>query len=117
MPTEPDLQIELPLSETTFFLLLSLASGPKHGYAIMKEVESVSEGRVAFSTGTLYGAIKRLLEYDWIERTDDPEADTTSRERKAYALTKLGRRILAADVARMRALVKATRHFALETEK
>lgn len=114
MITDQDLQVELPLSETTFFLLLSLASGPKHGYAIMKEVKAVSEGRVVFSAGTLYGALKRLLEYEWIERTDDPNADTASHERKAYSLTKLGRRILAADVARMRALVKVTRNFALE---
>ena len=50
-----------PLREPTFLILLSLAPGPRHGYAILKEVESLSEGRVKMSTGTLYGAIERLL--------------------------------------------------------
>jgi DNA-binding PadR family transcriptional regulator len=56
-----DVQADLPLTETTFFILLSLASEPKHGYAIMKEVETLSRGNVRLRTGTLYGAIKRLL--------------------------------------------------------
>lgn len=59
---------ELPLTETTFFILLSLSPKPKHGYAMMKDVESLSEGRIRLSTGTLYGAIKRLLEKGWIKR-------------------------------------------------
>ncbi len=53
-------------------ILLSLAPGPKHGYAILKEVETLSDGRVKLSTGTLYGAIERLLDQDWIRRVDDP---------------------------------------------
>ncbi len=48
----------LPLSEATFLILLSLANGPKHGYLIMREVERLSAGKVIFSTGTLYGAIR-----------------------------------------------------------
>ena len=56
-----DVQANLPLTETTFFIMLSLASKPKHGYAIMKEVETLSRGNVQLRTGTLYGAIKRLL--------------------------------------------------------
>ena len=57
-----------PLSEATFLILVSLGSGPKHGYAIMKEVEELSHQRVLLSTGTLYGAIKRLLADGTIQR-------------------------------------------------
>lgn len=96
----------LPLREPTFFIMLSLSPGPKHGYAIMKEVETLSEGRVQLSTGTLYGAIKRLLDDGWIGRVDDPLPNDTERERKAYALTELGRRVLNAEVERLRKLVK-----------
>lgn len=95
----------LPLSESTFLILLSLAPRPKHGYAIMKDVETLSDGRVLLSTGTLYGAIKRMLEQEWIERFD--EAEVNGRERKAYRLTNLGQRILKAETVRMHNLVMA----------
>ena len=100
-----DVREQLPLTESTFFIILSLAPGPKHGYAILKEVEALSEGRLVLSTGTLYGALKRMLDGGWIERAPDPEPDDTDRERKAYRLTKLGRRILEAEKARLRRLL------------
>ena len=97
---------QLPLREPTFFILLSLSPGPKHGYAIMKEVEALSENRVRLSTGTLYGAIPRLLDDGWIRRVVDPLPNSsTKRERKAYALTEQGRRVLNAEVERLRKLV------------
>ncbi len=91
----------LPLSEAVLSILISLAQAPRHGYAILKDVESISAGRVRLSTGTLYGAIQRLLAQGWIERVDDPLPQDGSRERKAYALTEAGKRILAAETARM----------------
>ena len=94
-----------PLREPTFFILLSLSPSPKHGYAILKEVKALSEGRVRLSTGTLYGAIQRLLDDGWIRRVDDPLPNSTKRERKAYALTEQGRRVLNAEVERLRKLV------------
>jgi DNA-binding PadR family transcriptional regulator len=100
-----DILSNLPLREPTFLILLSLSPGPKHGYAILKEVESLSEGRVKMSTGTLYGAIERLLEQSWIRRVDDPIPNGTNRPRKAYDLTELGRRMLNAEIARLRKLV------------
>jgi DNA-binding PadR family transcriptional regulator len=93
------LQDDLPLRETTFFIVLCLADGPKHGYAILKDVETLSQGRIVLSTGTLYGALKRLLEQAWIERQDDDE--TAGRDRKSYALTEHGRRILQAETERL----------------
>ena len=66
-----EVQEYLPLTETSFFIILSLATAPKHGYAIMKEVETMSEKRVVLATGTLYSALRRMLEDDWIERVVD----------------------------------------------
>jgi DNA-binding PadR family transcriptional regulator len=100
-------QENLPLTEATFFILLSLSPGPCHGYAIMKDVETLSDGRVTLSTGTLYGAIKRLLEADWIERVESRAADERGRPRKEYRLTELGRRILNAEISRLEGLVHA----------
>jgi DNA-binding PadR family transcriptional regulator len=96
---------QLPLREPTFYILLSLSPGPKHGYAILKEAEKLSEGCVKLSTGTLYGAIKRLLDRGWIRRVDDPLPNGTERERKAYQLTELGRQVLNAEIARLEKLI------------
>jgi DNA-binding PadR family transcriptional regulator len=101
-----DISSNLPLTEATFIILLSLAPGPKHGYAIMKDVEALSGGRITLSTGTSYGALKRFLEQEWIERVDDAGPDETGRPRKAYKLTTTGRRILKAENDRMRTLVQ-----------
>lgn len=107
MATQRDIQSNLPLTEATFFIMLSLTAGPKHGYAIMKEVTILSDRRVVLSTGTLYGALKRLLGDGWIERVEDrADLEDSGRARKAYVLTNLGRRILEAEVDRLRTLVE-----------
>ena len=98
---------ELPLTEATYFILLSLTPKPQHGYAMMKSVESLSEGRIRLSTGTLYGAIKRLLERGWIKRVEDRTTQTDGRGRKAYGLTQYGQRILNAEIDRLQDLVEA----------
>jgi DNA-binding PadR family transcriptional regulator len=104
-----DVSTHLPLTEATYYILLSLAPEARHGYAIMKDVRALSYGRVALSTGTLYGALKRLLELEWILRVDDPGAESNGRERKLYSLTRAGRRVLEAEVARLDALVESAR--------
>jgi DNA-binding PadR family transcriptional regulator len=98
---------QLPLTETTFLVLLSLSSGKKHGYLIMQDVERLSEGRISLGTGTLYGALGRLLDQGWIERVD--EEQESGRPRKVYALSDLGRRILEAEAERLRSLLSAAR--------
>lgn len=107
MELKKEFELFLPITEATFFIMLSLSPGPKHGYAIMKEVSQMSRGRVMFSTGTLYGAIKRLLDLGWIVRDDEGEegGDETSRSRKNYALTSLGRKVLVSEVNRMKDLI------------
>jgi DNA-binding PadR family transcriptional regulator len=99
----------LPLTEPTLYILLSLAPGQKHGYAIMKDVEALSQGRLRLTTGTLYGGLKRLLDQGWIERVDDTAAGDSARPRKAYRLTRVGRRVLEAETARLERLISAVR--------
>jgi DNA-binding PadR family transcriptional regulator len=107
MNTTTGPQSQLPLTEATYFILLSLAPGPRHGYAIMKDVYLLSHERVVLSTGTLYTALKRLLDQGWIRRADDPDAGVNGRQRKAYHLTELGSSILQAEVGRLEGLVGA----------
>jgi DNA-binding PadR family transcriptional regulator len=92
-----------PMSEAVLLILLSLAEQPRHGYAILKDVEKMSGGRVVLSTGTLYGALGRLLDNRWIERFAEDEA---SRDRQAYRLTSKGRANLHAEVARVKQLAR-----------
>src|SRR5581483_11096476 len=93
-----------PLSEPVLLILMSLASEPRHGYALLKDIERLSGGRVRLSTGTLYGAIHRLLQDAWIERF---EQEDTSRDKQAYRLTPDGRRSLQSELERMKQLTRA----------
>ncbi len=95
----------LPLTEATFCILLSLAGGPRHGYGMMQDVRTLSDGRVTLSTGTLYSALKRLLEAGWIDR-DDHGIQPSGRGQKVYRLSEQGQRIFDAERARMRALLE-----------
>src|ERR1700758_4876054 len=93
----------LPLTEPVLLILLSLAGEPRHGYSILKDVEQMSDGRVCLSTGTLYGALRRLLEDDWIQRVEQKEM---SRGKQASRLTARGRRNLQFEVDRMKQLTR-----------
>ena len=93
-----------PLSETVLLILTSLSGQPRHGYALLKDIEDLSGGRVRMSTGTLFGAIRRLLENRWIEPVD---LDDTSRDKQGYRLTPAGRRQLQSEINRMKYLTKA----------
>ena len=100
----------LPLTESTFYILLSLAPGKKHGYAILKDVKDLSRERVNLNTSTLYTAIGRLLDQELIERLfDDDEDSGPGLPRKSYALTELGRRVLEAETVRLQDMVKEAR--------
>ena len=93
-----------PLTEPVLCILLSLADKPRHGYSLMKDIEALSNGRVRLSTGTLYGALRRLLEDLWIERFEQPDS---ARDKQAYRLTSTGRKQLHAELERMRQLTRA----------
>lgn len=100
---QPDAGEIKPLSEPVLLILMSLAEKPRHGYALLKDIEALSNGRVRLSTGTLYGALRRLLEDVWIERFNQ---DDTSRDKQAYQLTATGRRQLRLELERMRHLTR-----------
>jgi DNA-binding PadR family transcriptional regulator len=85
-------------------ILTSLADHPRHGYALIKDIEKLSDGRVRLSTGTLFGALRRLLENGWIERF---EQEDTSRGKQVYELTPEGLRQLQSELDRMRQLTRA----------
>jgi DNA-binding PadR family transcriptional regulator len=92
-----------PLTEPVLLILLSLVEQPRHGYSILKNVEHMSDGRIVLSTGTLYGALRRLLDDKWIERFEDED---TSRGRQAYRLTSQGRKHLQLEISRMKQLTQ-----------
>jgi len=93
-----------PLTEPVLLILISLAQRPLHGYALMKDISEVSEGRVRLSTGTLYEALRRLLADGAIERFEQPD---TSREKQSYRLTAAGRQVLDQEIARLHQLTAA----------
>ena len=93
----------MDVTEPVLLILLSLAEQPRHGYAILQDTERMSGGRARLSTGTLYGALRRLLEEKWIERFKERD---TSRGKQAYRLTVEGRRNLQMQVTRMKHLTR-----------
>jgi len=93
----------MEVSEPVLLILLSLAEQPRHGYAILQDTARMSDGRVRLSTGTLYGALRRLLDEKWIERFKERD---NSRGKQAYRLTAEGRRNLQMEVARMKRLTR-----------
>jgi DNA-binding PadR family transcriptional regulator len=113
LPVDEELPPGLtPLREPTLFILLALSKGRKHGYAILKDVEALSKGRVVLSTGTLYGALARLLEQGVIRKSSDDRGEDSRgsksrsgsaevRVRKCYELTQFGRRVLEVEINRM----------------
>jgi DNA-binding PadR family transcriptional regulator len=103
------------LSELAFHILLALADGPSHGYAIGKDVEDRSSGRLDPATGALYQALRRLTDDRLISPVDGP-SDADSR-RKYFELTPLGRRAAAAEAQRLDAIVRLARKRKLFPER
>ncbi|MFT4036163.1 MAG: helix-turn-helix transcriptional regulator [Patulibacter sp.] len=96
-----------PLTESTYFVLASLAREPMHGYGIAKAATEISEGRVKLSAGTLYGVLARLLERDQI--VEDRVEIVAGRARRYYRLTPAGRELLTSETERLRSAARAVR--------
>jgi DNA-binding PadR family transcriptional regulator len=97
----------LPLTPATFSILLTLASGEKHGYAIMREIATASDGVLRVGPGTLYHSIKQLLAAGLIQESGDrPDSALDEQRRRYYLLTGLGRRVLQAEAMRLERLVR-----------
>lgn len=105
--TETSIEERLPLTPAVFHILLALAEGERHGYAIMREVAEQSGGQMRLGPGTLYGSIRRMLEDGYIEESaarPDPALD--DERRRYYRLTPYGRRVAEAEAARLQALTR-----------
>jgi DNA-binding PadR family transcriptional regulator len=98
----------LPLGAATFYILLALAGGERHGYAIAKEVEEQTAGTIRLGPGTLYRLIKQLTVDGWIAETGAAGEEDRER-RRTYRLTPRGRRIAQAEAERLDDLVDMAR--------
>ena len=106
----------LPLPPAFLQILMALAEGERHGYAIMQDVSDRTEGRVRMSPGTLYGSIKRMLADGLIEELTTGAAGADER-RRFYRITRFGRRVAAAEGARLAALLLQARACGLVPRK
>ncbi len=99
-----------PLPAAQLHILLALADGDKHGYAVMREVESMTDGEVTMGPGTLYGAIKKMLSAGLVEETDErPDPEMDDERRRYYRTTGLGVKVLQAETERLDRLVRTAR--------
>jgi DNA-binding PadR family transcriptional regulator len=110
MPILDDPQDLLPLTPPVFYVLVALADDERHGYAIIKDVSALTNGAVEIGTGTLYGIVKRLLSDGLVvESQRRPKADEDDERRRYYRLTPFGRKVVAAEAARLEQMLGAAR--------
>jgi DNA-binding PadR family transcriptional regulator len=110
MPPSRDPTTHLPLTAVAFEILLTLADRERHGYAVMLEVERRTGGAMRLRPGTLYRAIARLLEAGLIVETDErPDPELDDERRRYYRLSDLGRRVAAAEAARLARALRVAR--------
>jgi DNA-binding PadR family transcriptional regulator len=104
MPPKPGTE-PAPLTPALHHVLLALLQGERHGYAIMQDVERITDGAVRMGPGTLYGALKRLLESGLVEEAGERDDPAVDERRRYYRITGAGRSAVAAETARLRRLV------------
>lgn len=105
-----DIESFLPLSPAVFHVMVSLADGSRHGYAIIKDVAERTDGAERLGAGTLYAIIKRLLSDDLIVEVAPPDFDASGDERRRYyRLTARGRKVAVAEAARLERAVASAR--------
>jgi DNA-binding PadR family transcriptional regulator len=108
-PSSP-LDEHLPLRPVEFEILLTLAQGERHGYAILQEIAERTEGAMQLETGTMYRAIKRLVDAGFVRPSSrKPSRDSDDERRRYYAITALGARVASAEADRMARLVASAR--------
>lgn len=97
----------LPLRSVDFLVLLMLGRGERHGYGIMQDVQAHTDGRTQLEAGSLYRTIRRLADEKLLEEAARrPAAESDDERRRYYRLTPFGRRVVAAEAARLRTLVR-----------
>ena len=106
----------LPLPLAMFHILVAIADRERHGYAIMQDVASRTDGKLRLGPGTLYGSIKRMLHDGLFEELDGrPDPDRDDVRRRYYRITPLGRRVAADEAARLTKLLRQARASGLVT--
>ena len=114
--TSRDPHHELPLTPVVLHILLALADGERHGYAIAQEIEDATHGQIRMGPGTLYGSIQRMLAATLIEEAPHKRrADDDDARRRYYRMTAFGKRVLELELARLDAVVRLARHKNLGT--
>ena len=107
-PASPPADSFLPLKPVEFLILMTVANGERHGYGIMLDIAQRTGGSVQLEAGGLYRSIRRMLADGLItESARRPAADLDDERRRYYSLSALGRRVVAAEALRLRALVRA----------
>jgi DNA-binding PadR family transcriptional regulator len=106
-PAPPDPESLLPLPPTTFYILLALTDGERHGYAIMKEVAEATDGAVRLGPGTLYGTLKRLLDSGVVTEFERADPEIGDERRRYYRLTDHGLAVARAEARRLGGMVRA----------
>ena len=97
----------LPLPLPVFHMLLALGEGERHGYALKREILHRTDGRLNLGSGALYGSINKMLELGLIEESEErPDRHLDDERRRYYRITPLGRRVVEAEAARLRQLVR-----------
>jgi DNA-binding PadR family transcriptional regulator len=97
----------LPLAPAIFHILISLAEGERHGYALKREIARRTDGKLTLGAGVLYGSIAKMLDLGLIEESDDrPDPHLDDERRRYYRVTTFGRKVAQAEAARMRDLVQ-----------
>jgi len=110
MARTPSPEDFLPLQPSVFHILVALADQDRHGYSIMQDVAARTDNQLRLSPGTLYGSIKRMLAQGLIEELRDaPNPNDDDERRRYYRLTRFGRRVVAADMARLESVLRQAR--------
>ena len=105
--TDATVEARLPLTPAVFHILLALADGERHGYAIMREVAAQTDGQMRLGPGTLYGSIRRMLADGVIEESDTrPDPAVDDERRRYYRLTDFGLRVTRAEAQRLAQLLQ-----------
>lgn len=111
-----DPKAKLPLSPIALYVLLALADGDRHGYAIIKDIETATNGDVRLLPGSLYRIIKQLVDDGWIIEVEAPRGESADDERRRYyRLTPWGRQIAQAEVERLAGVMRMARSRKLVT--
>jgi DNA-binding PadR family transcriptional regulator len=109
-PSDENVDDFLPLPTAVFHILVALADRDRHGYSIMQDVGARTDGKVVLSAGTLYTAIRRMLEQGLIEELrESPDPDSADERRRYYRLTQFGRDVAVAEARRLSSMLDHAR--------